>query len=107
MKREMQSQMAFQNKMRALKQQELNKCSRSASDEATRQQQQQQRKEHHDDEHKEQQQQQQQQQADQQGAGEEGRQHVANRGLSIGAAEEFWSCDITDDQLFEFLMSDG
>jgi len=132
MKREMKNQMAFQNKMRALKQQELNKYKRTedggsesqgsdpggdtreaavtlgdecqdygaasnGGDEP----------EDYPGSPR----------PDFQGAGEaaaaadgsgspadqvRGRQQ---RGLSIGAAEEFWNTDIMDEQLFEFLMN--
>ena len=30
-----------------------------------------------------------------------------NRGMSLGGPEDFWNTDVVDDQLFEFLMSDG
>jgi SHAQKYF class myb-like DNA-binding protein len=114
MKREMQNQMALQNKMRALKQQELNKYKNVNS--------QQEYKEEgnkmpsgaqsplptkEDEETAK---------ASEaaasrgQGAGETagtdgavGRQH--QRGLSIGASEEFWNTDVVDEQLFEFLMN--
>lgn len=109
MKREMQNQMAFQNKMRALKQQELNKYRRpdggyemehiQAHDHPTEE-------ESEDgilkgagfaDQ-------------DFQGAGEtadDGPAHGRDRsrGLSIGVSDEFWNSDVVDDQLFEFLLN--
>lgn len=124
MKREMQNQMAFQNKMRGLKEQELNKFRNAEAEKE--------RASHAmthtttaatapssgtsghsvhtmtsflaaaekaaaDAAH-------------QQGAGElaadgtdRGR---TTRGLSFGGAEDFWNTDVMDDQLFEFLMSE-
>ena len=132
MKREMKNQMAFQNKMRALKQQELNKYKRAddggsesqASDPGgdTREAAVALSDECQDygaagnggDEPEEYPGS---PRPDYQGAGEaaaaadgtgspadpvRGRQQ---RGLSIGAAEEFWNTDIMDEQLFEFLMN--
>lgn len=104
MKREMQSQMRLQNKMRALKQQELNKYKNVPTNSIPE-------KTHVDgytattaeeDEEK-------MELADLsrvQGAGEtaahdDGR----NRALSIGASDEFWNTDSVDEQLFEFLMN--
>jgi len=103
MKREMQSQMRLQNKMRALKQQELNKYknvpSHSLPEKAI---------EGHaattteEDEEK-------MELADHsrlQGAGETaGNDDGRNRGLSIGASDDFWNTDSVDEQLFEFLMN--
>jgi SHAQKYF class myb-like DNA-binding protein len=117
MKREMKNQMAFRNKMRALKMQELNKCKTLATTttgageeghgdheeadggaeakhvsikaaEATA-----------DDEHHQ----------HFQGAGEP----AADGGLcdsrprimSFAASDDFWNTDVVDDQLFEFLMN--
>eukprot|EP00977_Amphora_coffeiformis_P013243 scaffold3410_cov158-Amphora_coffeaeformis.AAC.17 len=121
MKREMQSQMAFQNKMRGLKEQELNKFRNAEAEKE--------RASHAmatttaaaataaaaghgsglhtmttfpaaasaDAAHH-------------QGAGEgaadgHGR-GIATRGLSFGGAEDFWNTDVMDEQLFEFLMSE-
>lgn len=109
MKREMQSQMALQSKMRALKQQELNKyknlpahpgpekVAESQTEPAA-------------DETRE--------RLDAaeanriQGAGEiDGNDDASSavtrgqRSLSLGAPEEFWHTDVVDDQLFEFLMN--
>jgi hypothetical protein len=110
MKREMQNQMALQNKMRALKQQELNKYKNveeggkekgSPSDNLP----------FKEDEEAA-------QEVRLQGAGETAagndvsnmgnnhhRQQRQPRGLSIGASEEFWNTDVVDEQLFEFLMN--
>jgi len=126
MKAEMQNQMAFQNKMRALKQQEVNKYRRHSSGESDPQYHQQQhipyqREDVFPDiegdapggaakaaadaaEYAEQ---------DFQGAGEtaaadEGGQHTRDRsrGLSFGVADsDFWNTDVMDEQLFEFLMN--
>ena len=116
MKREMQNQMALQNKMRALKQQELNKYKdvdtmqpghelnetapssmalsptpEKAEDESPM--------------------------AGEssvsrsQGAGETAAADAApgsrhrGRGLSMGGSDEFWNTDVVDDNLFEFLMN--
>jgi SHAQKYF class myb-like DNA-binding protein len=101
MKREMQNQMAFQNKMRGLKQQELNKFRNFEGDKST--------------EYKtpvavtfdpsntvtaD---------ALQQGAGETDGDvdDRRPRNFSIGLADDFWNTDVVDDQLFEFLMSEG
>lgn len=116
MKREMESQMAFQNKMRALKQQEVNKY----KGDGFRMEEQHQEgldggelsfdkteHPHHLATHESIVSQ------DYQGAGEiDGdhtrgqQQHGRNRGLSIANAEEFWNTDMVDDELFKFLMSD-
>lgn len=102
MKRDMQNQMAFQNKMRALKQQELNKSKKekdigkeppaaahpkegpqTGDDEA-----------YHS-----------------QVTGEAGGNDEAhggahrNRTMSIGGSDDFWNTDVVDEQLFEFLMN--
>lgn len=117
MKREMQNQMAFQNKMRALKQQELNKYKRSG-DEAESDMPQQPQQFHRQMESTEE------GQVDvaeaetkladyegqeYQGAGETAADitHERNipRGLSLGNAEDFWNTDVVDEQLFEFLMN--
>ena len=85
MKREMESQMAFQNKMRALKQQELDKYRTEpsategmpAGENADREQ----------------------------GAGEVENDDERGRGMSIG--EDFLHFDDVDEQqLFEFMLSD-
>ena len=124
MKREMQNQMAFQNKMRALKQQELNKYRRT---EETGDVLQDQQYHAHSVDHQPPDQQQQHtptnhavldgkqpsvQFADQvfQGAGEtagadESTNRERSRALSIGT-DDFWNSDVVDDQLFEFLMND-
>lgn len=116
MKREMQSQMAFQNKMRALKQQELNKS--KTPNNGT---------DHHhghttadlgDDNHgriKQSEEALEDAAEDDDGrfqeageGGEAGNGHTPeraararHRGLSVGASEDFW---VNDEQLFEFLM---
>ena len=120
MKREMQNQMAFQNKMRALKQQELNK-SKTPNNGA----------DHHgpmtadlgDDHHpmddhgriKQSEEESKDEAEDHEGRFEEtGEEAEAGhgqtperaararqRGLSMGASEDFW---VNDEQLFEFLM---
>ena len=122
MKREMQSQMAFQNKMRGLKEQELNKFRTTSEDIGPAPS-----HYHHvvnttapslgasafsastipnpmgahpaptsptaiHVQH--------------QGAGEMDAGDGRNRGLSIGNAEDFWNTDVMDEQLFEFLMSE-
>ncbi|CAJ1891567.1 unnamed protein product [Cylindrotheca closterium] len=106
MKRDMQNQMAFQNKMRALKLQELNKIKKvgdgkdlpaAAAAAAGHPPQ------HGDDE------------ADEgQVAGENGGHDGADgaqggamrsRGISIAASDDFWNSDVVDEQLFEFLMN--
>ena len=113
MKREMQNQMAFQNKMRALKQQELNKY-KNVNSELKEE-----GKERVEDVHasipsK---------QADEdsnaaetdeqyQGAGETGgadpssgtHARSRSRGMSMGGSDEFWNIDVVDDQIFEFLI---
>ena len=103
MKREMQSQMRLQNKMRALKQQELNKYNNAPSHSLSE-------KTHADsytattaeeDEEK-------MELADSrvQGAGETAGHDIGrHRGMSIGASDEFWNTDSVDEQLFEFLMN--
>ena len=106
MKREMQNQMAFQNKMRGLKLQELNKFRHADSDinkedafgatgapsppAATSVMTSE--KIAGDASH-------------QQGAGEDAGRRA--RGLSLGNTDEFWNTDVMDEQLFEFLMSEG
>jgi SHAQKYF class myb-like DNA-binding protein len=121
MKREMQNQMAFQNKMRALKMQELNKLKTvsGVGEEANKE------AEREDGiglaatnanstvaDSSEQQQTQQQQQQQLQGAGEPaadsggvGFGDSRNRSMSITASEDFWNTDVVDEQLFEFLMN--
>mmetsp|Transcript_4402 Transcript_4402/g.12172 ORF Transcript_4402/g.12172 Transcript_4402/m.12172 type:complete len:672 (+) Transcript_4402:681-2696(+) len=123
MKREMHSQMVFQNKIRALKKQELEKYKGSAAEAfaaATSEvdyRQQQMPPPTTTMPHP-------------QAAGEVGAATAESsstpalpqqpqavvqrpRGMSVGgnaammAAEEFWNTDMVDDQLFEFLMSDG
>ncbi len=120
-KREMQSQMEFQNKMRALKQQELNKYtsktgmdndsnnnnmnsvagSDSVHDHNTSDTRQSinnndrtNNKNHHE----------------YQGAGEAGgadTSAASNRehGVSLGEEDEFWNTSVVDDELFDFLMN--
>jgi len=124
MKREMQSQMTFQNKLRALKQQELNKYNKLAHDMAQQQQQQvhmqQQQQQLHDSKpaavsdmasmHAAElppQQQQQQQEEYQQGTGDAGTDRGASaRTLSMADEDDFWNTAVVDDELFDFLMSD-
>ena len=95
----MQNQMALQNKMRALKQQELNKYKNTSAvdkgeeNPATHVEESEAMGSHA------------------QGAGEaEGNDGAAAAGarartLSFGASEEFWNTDVVDEQLFEFLMN--
>ena len=108
MKREMQNQMALQNKMRALKQQELNKYKNLAGNSvpdkgnggqaahaATSPDEEDDKAESTDH-------------SLVQGAGElagndDGTGRL--RGLSIGNTDEFWNTDVVDEQLFEFLMN--
>ncbi len=108
MKREMQSQMALQNKMRALKQQELNKYKNLAANVIAEKPSAGQTDAmlEDDDEKVE--------STDHslvQGAGEMAGNDDGNgrndhlRGLSIGNSEEFWNTDVVDEQLFEFLMN--
>ena len=114
MKREMQSQMQFQNKMRALKQQELNKYKKpnGSDDQAAK-----------DDKESElaesahlganavTEEQESEMFMRYQGAGEAPENMVDSgpsgkeRCLSIGNADEFWNTDVVDEQLFEFLMN--
>jgi len=118
MKREMQNQMAFQNKMRALKQQELDKYKNVGTAQtitteepsATNGDGQTQEAENTkvDEETK-----------DSIAAGATGRSQTAGqtaqatntgtkgraRGLSFGNADEFWNSEAVDDHLFEFLMN--
>ena len=119
MKQEMQNQMALQNKMRALKQQELNKYKTSSSPQSGEEAPDQPPAHHHvqhssmltkEDEstavaaqHSE--------ASEAQGAGEppgndaKQAQRLRDQSLSIGASDEFWNTDVVDDQLFEFLMN--
>jgi SHAQKYF class myb-like DNA-binding protein len=133
MKREMKNQMTFQNKMRALKMQELKKLktvvedgsvmhlvsnavSTAAAITATKgvannnSEQEPQPLQHLSSQH--QLQDPDQQQHDFQGAGEAAAdgggvmfEGERNRSMSIGASEDFWNTDVVDDQLFEFLMN--
>ena len=118
MKREMQSQMSFQNKLRALKQQELDKYNKLAHDMAQQQQ-------HAPASHMQQQQQHhpvsggggdskpggdpdmvlasEMQQQEFQGTGEAG---DRTRGMSIAEDDDFWNTAVVDDELFDFLMND-
>ena len=115
MKREMQNQMAFQNKMRALKQQELNKYknvsadTKGGDDEKEKLEDAQTPIKAEGESSKE-------DDADPggqyQGAGEtagadsaSGNRQQRSRGLSVGASDEFWNTDVVDEQLFEFLMN--
>jgi SHAQKYF class myb-like DNA-binding protein len=115
MKREMQNQMAFQNKMRALKQQELNKYRREPSSGLMQHDQEPYQLAHYADEiqHKdsadfrEEQQQPAEYNNNNQGAGETAIVDQRSRGISIGDSvsnEDFWNTDVVDEQLFEFLM---
>jgi SHAQKYF class myb-like DNA-binding protein len=103
MKRDMQNQMVFQKKMRALKQEQLNKCKNEKDDKdgttfspfgeggvgqragevAGRDQ------------------------VAGDNAGQDGTigENARLRGLSIAHSEEFWNTDVVDEQLFEFLMN--
>jgi SHAQKYF class myb-like DNA-binding protein len=93
MNQEMKNQRVLQNKMRAMKQQELNKCKNGkeegnesplrngevASDRV---------------------------QFTPESRVHEGRTYTErNRGMTIGSSEDFWNTDIVDDQLFEFLIN--
>lgn len=109
MKREMKNQMALQNKMRALKQQELNKYEGAkhkndikgsyASKEEYRSTE--------DNEEK--------LEASEVTASQGGGQLTGHagtsegqdraRGLSVGNSEDFWSTDVVDENLFEFLLN--
>ena len=129
-KREMQSQMAFQNKMRALKQQELNKYSKTGMDNNnnmnnmagsdlghdhatnmtsdTRQSlntdplpQQQVRRSTNKKQHTSQ---------EYQGAGEAAGANTSATGtreqsVSLGEEDDFWNTSVVDDELFDFLMN--
>lgn len=113
MKREMQNQMAFQNKMRALKQQELNKyhkmggaASPGATDQmlppdemtatpidgAAR-----------DAEHQSKQQQEYQRAGETGGADAAGRDR--SQSMSLRDEDDFWNTAVVDDELFDFLMN--
>jgi SHAQKYF class myb-like DNA-binding protein len=112
MKREMQNQMELQNKMRALKQQELNKYKslppsaqsgpvlNYESNNPAALEHGEHKLESRDSSHA-------------QGAGESGgsdgddvgRGENHPRGLSLGNQDDFWNTDVVDDQLFEFLMN--
>eukprot|EP00980_Cylindrotheca_fusiformis_P027335 scaffold20012_cov179-Cylindrotheca_fusiformis.AAC.3 len=102
MKREMQNQMVFQKKLRALKQEQLNKSKNGKEDkdgnplspvgdgmvgqrnaEAGRGQ------------------------VAGDNAGQDGTtgENARNRGLSLSHSEDFWNTDVVDEQLFEFLMN--
>mmetsp|Transcript_33017 Transcript_33017/g.79836 ORF Transcript_33017/g.79836 Transcript_33017/m.79836 type:complete len:591 (-) Transcript_33017:99-1871(-) len=102
MKRDMQNQMAFQNKMRALKQQELNKIKKAGDgkDVPAVGQPKDAPPPNGDDEAN-------QGQVAGENGGHDGAQGGAprNRGISIGGSDEFWNSDVVDDQLFEFLMN--
>ena len=123
-KREMQSQMEFQNKMRALKQQELNKYtskpgmdnnsnnnnntmnsvagSDSVHDHNTSDTRQSisnsnNDRTNHNKKHQ-----------DYQGAGEAGGADTSSNrehGVSLGEEDEFWNTSVVDDELFDFLMN--
>jgi hypothetical protein len=108
----MQNQMAFQNKMRALKQQELNKYNKTGtggsndnvggtptdptnklSHEAKG----------NDEQHRRPQGKQ------YQGAGESGGVDTAGRdrthSMSLGEEDDFWNTSVVDEELFDFLMN--
>lgn len=125
MKREMKNQMRFQNKMRALKQQELEKYTKSAvggeGDETSKGNREIEtaesentksnppRAQHHEEQESE--------AAEgvfasDQGAGETAEAmdesapaSAKERGISVGTPEEFWYNDAFDEQLFEFLAN--
>jgi SHAQKYF class myb-like DNA-binding protein len=114
MKREMQNQMAFQNKMRALKQQELNKYKNVSSEFKED------GKEKVEDMHasitmKQDDEDSKATEAAEryQGAGEtagadsSSGTHARSRsgGMPMGGSDEFWNTDVVDEQLFEFLMN--
>lgn len=87
MKREMQNQMAFQNKMRGLKQQELNKFLVDGHDVLDA---------GHNLMH-----------GSLEQAPSDGSPMRRPASASIGNAEDFWNTDVMDEQLFEFLMSES
>jgi hypothetical protein len=97
MKREMENQMVFQNKMRALKQQELQKYHKMAgkSEEAEKVTTTDMPSQH-----------------DHQGAGENvtsanaQRDRTHSMSMMTGGDDEFWNTDVVDEHLFEFLMND-
>jgi SHAQKYF class myb-like DNA-binding protein len=118
MKREMQNQMAVQNRLRALKQQELNKYHNITAAHVSQSQ------HHHDDAEKPsahehpvsmeqtatdsppldpQQQNQQLQGAGEPAAGADASRE-RNQSMSL-EDEEFWNTDVVDEQLFQFLMN--
>jgi SHAQKYF class myb-like DNA-binding protein len=122
MKREMKNQMLFQNKMRALKQQELDKYTKSEGggegDETSKGNKETETAEsahilsdplsaqHHEEQESEA------VMASYQGAGEAAEAMddsvpagAKERGLSVGNSEDFWHNDVVDEQLFEFLMN--
>lgn len=110
MKREMQSQMAFQNKMRALKLQELNKHKMTGGKTITNvDHQMQQEKIASVAINPDQGVQADVQQQDHQIAGELGGADRVGRNrnpsLSLGDEEDFWNTAVVDDELFDFLMN--
>jgi SHAQKYF class myb-like DNA-binding protein len=108
-KREMQNQMAFQNKMRALKQQELNKYSKAADSEATSDDKAsiEERARMTTDPHRRPTGKQALQEY--QGAGESGGADTATRdrtqSMSLGEDDDFWNTSVVDEELFDFLMN--
>jgi SHAQKYF class myb-like DNA-binding protein len=123
MKRDMQSQMAFQNKMRALKQQELNKYSKVNADGSQVNNDTGLDADHepinsipigsmNNDSQQIQHRRGNKKQLDQQGysgAGETGGVDTAMAGrdhsASTGDEDEFWNTSVVDDELFDFLMN--
>jgi len=115
MKKEMENQMFFQNKMRDLKQRELNKYKPTQDPTSANS------NKHNDLNHmpsgkKTEERAVAAKNADStmkysQGPGEnadadeEGDIEGRSRGISIGATDEFWNTDVVDEQLFEFLMN--
>jgi SHAQKYF class myb-like DNA-binding protein len=107
-KREMQNQMAFQNKMRALKQQELNKYSKAGGSEATAEE-----KNASDaragmttEPHRRltgKQAPQEYQGAGESGGADTGRDRTQS--MSLGEEDDFWNTSVVDEELFDFLMN--
>ena len=97
MKREMQYQMAFQNKMRALKRQEVEKYKVAARPPSPAPAEAEMAPEVMDFSAA----------AAAQGAGEsiDGPPETRRHGNSLGHVDDLWNTDVMDDQLFEFLMN--
>jgi hypothetical protein len=113
MKREMQNQMALQNKMRSLKEQELAKYKNNAASApaANKYPYISSSGEQPSGNNKDDPQLAPAESARMQGAGESAGHDVSEgvherpHGLSFGNSDDFWNTDVVDEQLFEFLMN--